>query len=97
MDKTLRNPAWFTDELTLGLDLNVKTGGNPAAKDDPDFEALSAIPNKIHRLNGGGGRDTLRNRNGVYMKVMHFQASDSAYLNQGQVGMQRGNRLEGVL
>ncbi len=97
MANTPRNPAWSRDELTLALDLYVKTGGNPKAKDDSDLEALSAILNKIHRLNGGGGSDTLRNRNGVYMKVMNFRASDSAYLDQGKVGMQRGNRLEGVL
>jgi 5-methylcytosine-specific restriction protein A len=97
MDKSPRNPAWSKDELTLALDLYVKTGGNPTAKDDPALEALSAVLNKIQRLNGSGGSDTLRNRNGVYMKVMNFRASDPAYLEQGKVGMQRGNRLEGVL
>ncbi len=28
---------------------------------------------------------------------MNFRWSDPAYLDQGKVGMQRGNRLEGVL
>ncbi len=97
MDKPPRNPIWSRDELTLALDLYVKTGGNPTAKDDAALEALSAILNKIHRLNGDGGSDTLRNRNGVYLKVMNFRSSDPAYLDQGKVGMQRGNRLEGVL
>jgi len=82
---------------TLVLDLYVKTGGNPTAKDDAALEALSSILNKMHRLNGGGGSDTLRNRDGVYLKVMNFRSSDAAYLDQGKVGMQRGNRLEGVL
>lgn len=51
----------------------------------------------MHRRNGGGGSDTLRDRNGVYLKVMNFRSSDPVYLDQGKVGMQRGNRLEGVL
>ena len=97
MDKAPRNPVWSRDELTLALDLYVKTGGNPTAKDDAALEALSAILNKMHRLNGDGGSDTLRNRNGVYLKVMNFRSSDPTYLDQGKVGMQRGNRLEGVL
>ncbi len=97
MDKPPRNPIWSRDELTLALDLYVKTGGNPTAKDDAALEALSSILNKMHRLNGDGGSDTLRNRNGVYLKVMNFRSSDPAYLDQGKVGMQRGNRLEGVL
>lgn len=97
MDKPPRNPAWNRDELTLALDLYVKTDGNPTAKDDAALEALSAILNKMHRLNGQSGSDTLRNRNGVYLKVMNFRSSDPAYLDQGKVGMQRGNRLEGVL
>lgn len=92
-----RNPVWSRDELTLALDLYVQTGGNPTAKDDPALETLSAVLNKMHRLNGVGGSDTLRNRNGVYLKVMNFRSSDPAYLGQGKVGMQRGNRLEGVL
>ncbi|MFS0773834.1 HNH endonuclease [Sphingomonas sp. 1P08PE] len=97
MYKPSRNPAWSRDELTLALDLYVKTGGNPTAQDDAALEALSSILNKMHRLNGGTGSDTLRNRNGVYLKVMNFRSSDPSYLDQGKVGMQRGNRLEGVL
>ncbi|USU03887.1 HNH endonuclease [Sphingomonadaceae bacterium OTU29LAMAA1] len=65
--------------------------------DDAALEALSFIFNKMHRLNGDGGGDTLRNRNGVYLKVMNFRSSDPSYLDQGKVGMQRGSRLEGVL
>lgn len=97
MDKPPRNPAWNRDELTLALDLYVKTGGNPTAKDDAALEALSNVLNKMHRINGQSGSDTLRNRNGVYLKVMNFRRFDPAYVIEGKVGMQRGNRLEGVL
>ncbi len=97
MDKPPRNPIWSRDELTLALDLYMKTRGNPTAKDDAALEALSAVLNKMQRLSGDGGSDTLRNRNGVYLKVMNFRSSDPTYLDQGKVGMRRGNRLEGVL
>lgn len=75
MDKPPRNPVWSRDELTLALDLYVKTDGNPTAKNDAAMEALSAVLNKIHRLNGVSGSDTLRNENGIYLKVMNSGAS----------------------
>jgi hypothetical protein len=61
------------------------------------LETLSSILNKMHRLNGGGGSDRLRNHTGVYLKVMIFRSSDPAYLDQGKVGMLHGNSLEGIL
>jgi len=61
------------------------------------LERLPGVLNKMHRLNGVAGSNTLRNRNGVYLKVMNFRSSDPAYLRQGKVGMTRGNRLEAVL
>lgn len=88
----MRDPTWSRNDLTLALDLYVKTGGNQTAKDDAVLEALSALLDKLHRLNGHCGSDALRNRNGVYLKVMNFRSSDPAYLYQGKVGMQRGNR-----
>lgn len=97
MDKPLRNPAWSRDELTLALDLYVQTNGNPTGKDFDAVDRLSSILNKMQRLNGVVGRDTLRNRNGVYLKVMNFRSSDPEYTQQGKVGMTRGNRLEAVL
>lgn len=97
MDKPPRNPTWSRDELTLALDLYVQTNGNPTGKDDEVLERLSTVLNKMHRLNGVAGNDALRNRNGVYLKVMNFRSSDPAYLQQGKVGMTRGNRLEAVL
>lgn len=97
MDKPSRNPTWSRDELTLALDLYVQTDGNPTGKDDEALERLSTVLNKMHRLNGVAGSDTLRNRNGVYLKVMNFRSSDPVYLRQGKVGMTRGNRLEAVL
>ncbi|WP_238560104.1 HNH endonuclease [Sphingomonas sp. Mn802worker] len=93
----MRNPVWNRDELTLALDLYVKTVGNPTGADFALVDQLSNTLNKMHRLSGVTGAETLRNRNGVYLKVMNFRRFDPAYLNQGKVGMQRGNRLEAVL
>jgi hypothetical protein len=42
------------DELTLALNLDMQTGGNPTTKDDAALEALSSDLDKMHRLNGGG-------------------------------------------
>lgn len=93
----MRNPTWSRDELTLALDLYIQTNGNPTGKDFDAVDRLSDTLNKMHRLNGVVGSDTLRNRNGVYLKVMNFRSSDPEYIQQGKVGMTRGNRLEAVL
>ncbi len=97
MKAPARNPPWNRDELTLALDLYVKTDGNPTGADFALVDQLSDTLNKMHRLSGVIGTETLRNRNGVYLKVMNFRRFDPAYLAQGKVGMQRGNRLEAVL
>lgn len=106
MDKPPRNPVWSRDEPTLALDLYIRTHGNPTAKDDAALEALSAILNKMHRLNGESGSDRLRNRDGVYLKVMNFRSSYPAYLSRGMIGQpmpeltrteSRAGRLRGAV
>ena len=57
---------------------------------------LSPIFNKMHWPNGGGS-DTHRNRNSVYLKVTNSRSTDAEYLDQGKVGIQRGNRLKAML
>lgn len=94
---TVRNPTWNRDELVLALELYLRTNGNPIGKDFDALDQLSHLLNKMHRLNGVTGSATLRNRNGVYLKVMNFRASDPEYVSQGKVGMTRGNALESVL
>ena len=97
MEKKPRNPVWSRDELILALDLYVRTNGNPTGQDFEALDELSATLNKLHRITGNATGATLRNRNGVYLKVMNFRSSDPHYLEQGKVGMTRGNKLEGVL
>jgi len=97
MEKKPRNPAWSRDELTLAIGLYFRTKGNPTAQDAKAIDELSAILNKLHRIMGNATGETLRNRNGVYLKVMNFRSSDPHCLDQGNVGIQRGNKLEGVI
>lgn len=97
MEKKPRNPVWSRDELILALDLYVRTKGNPTGQDFEAVDDVSAILNKLHRIMGNATGETLRNRNGVYLKVMNFRSSDPHYLEQGKVGMTRGNALEAVI
>lgn len=89
-----RNPDWTRDEIVLALELYQQTGGNPTGSDYEAVDALSDLLNKLHRLRGQCGSPTLRNRNGVYLKLMDLRSSDPAYTQQGKVGMKAGNKLE---
>lgn len=94
MDKPPRNPSWSRDELILALDLYMTNPASPPGKGSKAVAELSAILNKMHRLTGGGGSPTLRNENGVYLKMMNLRALDPAFTAQGKVGMQSGGKLE---
>jgi len=92
-----RNPPWSRDELILALDLYFTNPANPPGKGSPAVANLSALLNKMHRLNGVNATPTLRNENGVYLKMMNLRALDPAFTVQGKVGMQSGGRLEKVV
>jgi 5-methylcytosine-specific restriction protein A len=51
----------------------------------------------MHRLNGVSGSHTLRNANGVYLKMMNLRALDPAFTARGKVGMQAGGALEKIV
>ena len=92
-----RNPPWSRDELILALDLYFTNPANPPGKGGPAVADLSALLNKMHRLNGVNATPTLRNENGVYLKMMNLRALDPAFTVQGKVGMQSGGNLEKVV
>jgi len=92
-----RNPPWSRDELVLALDLYFTNPTNPPGKGSRAVAELSAILNKLHRLNGVSGAPTLRNENGIYLKMMNLRSLDPAYTAQGKVGMQSGGALEKVV
>lgn len=97
MDKPPRNPSWSRDELILALDLYMTNPVSPPGKGSTAVAELSAILNKMHRLNGVTAAPTLRNENGVYLKMMNLRALDPAFTVQGKVGMQSGGKLEKVV
>ncbi len=94
IDAPERNPLWSRDELILALDLYFTNPANPPGKGSSAVAELSTILNKLHRLNGVSGAPTLRNENGVYLKMMNLRSLDPAYTAQGKVGMQSGGALE---
>ncbi len=82
-----RNPPWSYDELVLAMDLYVRRGIPNAA--DPDVVELSELLNRLQAAQGTDAQPTLRNPNGVYLKLCNFRAKD----RPGH-GMAHGNHLE---
>lgn len=89
-----RNPDWSRDELILALHLYLAHRSSPPGKRHPKTTELSALLSKMHRLLGSVGTPTLRNPEGVYLKMMNFRAIDPQYVNQGKVGMKGGGALD---
>lgn len=92
--KTSRNPNWNRDEIVLALALYNTNPASPPGKASPQVAELSALLNKMHRIAGTAQSPTLRNANGVYMKMMNLRALDPAFVSQGKVGMSSGGQLE---
>ena len=86
-----RNPAWTRDELILALNLYLECNGAFPAKRDARVQELSDLLNKFWRLQGYSGA-TLRNTNGVAMKLMNFRVHDPKYAELK--GLKAGNKLE---
>lgn len=92
-----RNPAWNRDELILALELYRRGPAAYASKASPAILELSALLNQMHRLTSVSATDTLRNPNGVYLKLMNLRSLDPTYTAQGKVGMTSGGKLEKLL
>ena len=92
-----RNPPWTRDELILALDFYFSHRRTVPDKRSEDIAALSREINATaHRL-GLTGSETLRNRNGVYMKLMNFRSHDPQFTGRGRKGLSRGNKDETVV
>lgn len=92
-----RNPAWTRDELLLALDYYVQ---RPGAAHDPGSAGILRLSEEINgvaRLLGLSGAETLRNPNGVSMKLLNFRAHDPVYVARARRGLPRGNKLEAEL
>jgi 5-methylcytosine-specific restriction protein A len=88
------NPPWIRDELILALDLYVRLEGRGFSHSHPAIQECSKLLNKLQRLLGTARSETLRNPNGVYMKLMNFRRFDPVFAATGRQGLTRGNKLE---
>src|SRR4026208_297076 len=94
MAKSPQNPGWTEDEHILALDLYLSKKPGQPQKGSSEVIALSQLLNRLHQKLGTQGEDTLRNPDGVYMKLMNLKAHDPEFIAKGLKGLQRGNRLE---
>ncbi len=93
-DQTNKNPPWTRDELILALDLYMQNPTAPPGKTSVTIQEFSALLNRIAKRLGREGDGSLRNPNGVYMKLMNFRRFDPNFASLGKVGLTRGNKLE---
>lgn len=91
---TPRNPDWTRDEIVLALDVYHRYSPTIPSKESRTVLELSALLSRLHRALGSEGDGTIRNANGVYLKLMNLRALDRQYTSQGKVGMQSGGKLE---
>lgn len=94
IEQPRRNPVWQRDELILALNTYVRFQGNPPSHSSPEIEDLSKTLNRFHMLIGTPRADTLRNTNGVYMKLMNFRRFDPTFIALGRAGLSSGGKLE---
>lgn len=91
------NPDWSRDELILALDLYFENTQVIPGKESKAVNDLSAMLNAMHQAMGTRAGSTIRNANGVYLKLMNIRSVDPAYRAQGKVGMQSGGKIEKAL
>lgn len=92
----MRNPNWIIDELILALDVYISGGRKAPGDNAPAITELSLLLNRFWQSETNR-LDTLRNTNGVRMKIMNFMRLDPTYTQNGRIGLTRGNKLEEVV
>ena len=76
------------------MNLYVRLADQRFMHDSPEILECSQLLNRLQRLLGTAGSKTLRNSNGVYMKLMNFRRFDPTFAAVGRRGLLRGNKLE---
>ena len=89
-----KNPAWSRDELIVALDFYLKHAPSIPDKKSEEIAELSGFLGVLNSKVDSLTSETFRNTNGVYMKLMNFRRFDPSYSG---VGLQRGNKDEGVV
>ena len=92
----MKNPTWKIEELILALDLYFSLGRSAPRQHHPAISELSKLLNKFWASEGVESA-TLRNENGVSMKIMNFMRFDPLYTRSGRIGLTRGSKLEEVV
>lgn len=91
----MKNPDWTEDEHILALDLYLSKKPKQVQKGSAEVRALSETLRQLHNKLGTSADDaTLRNLDGVYMKLMNLKAHDPDSIAKGRKGLSRGNKLE---
>ena len=89
-----RNPPWTRDELLVALDYYLSNSDDYFSPSGQGVVDLTAKISRVAKALGLSGSDTLRNANGVSMKLLNFRAHDP---NHHTRGLSRGNKLEEVI
>ena len=89
-----RNPPWTRDELLLALDFYLDNADDYFSPTGEGVLDLTAKIGQVANAIGLTGSETLRNANGVSMKLLNFRAHDPKH---DSIGLSRGNKLEEVV
>lgn len=86
-----RNPPWTYDELLIALDYYLDNADDYFSPNGEGILELTGKISGVAKVLGLTGSETLRNTNGVSMKLLNFRARDP---NHDTKGLNRGNKLE---
>jgi 5-methylcytosine-specific restriction protein A len=88
------NPDWSDDEHILALDLYMTAKPKQVQKASREVRELSALLLRLHTKLGTKGAVSLRNEDGVYMKLGNFKRHDPEFTGAGKRGLSRGSKGE---
>lgn len=90
----IRNPKWSRDELLVALDFYLDNRNDYFSSNGDRVLNLTKKISQVAKALGLTGTDTLRNANGVSMKLLNFRSHDPKHNTKG---LDRGNKLEEVV
>lgn len=79
----INNPKWEFDEITLALELYLKSRPTPPGPEDPGIRNLSFLLRSIHYSKHQSVSKTCRNPNGVAMKLQNLRSLDPKFDGKG--------------
>lgn len=93
---TRGNPDWVRDELILVLDFYLAHRTKIPDKRSEEIHRLSQVLNQLglRLFPPSERRDTFRNVNGTYMKLMNFRRLDPIFTASGKKGLSAGAKAD---